>query len=60
MKKIGILWLIISTVIMLMFPCLADPLVKDDGEMAFVLYTIIYLILGIRAMLISMSVYKKT
>ncbi len=112
MKKDFILWLVISAVIMLLFPFLAVTFVKADagmavcfilfyavnpiysvvigtfagkdikrlwslpiissilflagtwllfdmGEVAFIMYAIVYLILGMLAMLISMLVSKK-
>ena len=60
MKKDFILWLVISAVIMLLFPFLAVTFVKADAGMAFIMYTVIYLILGMLAMLISMLIGKKT
>lgn len=112
MKKDFILWLVVSIVIMLLFPFLAVTFVKADagmavcfilfyavnpiysvvigifagkdikslwslpfissilflagtwllfdmGEIAFIMYSVVYLILGILAMLISMFISKK-
>ncbi|MDE6662249.1 MAG: hypothetical protein K2K46_02800 [Lachnospiraceae bacterium] len=112
MKKDFILWLVISAVIMLMFPFLAVTFIKADagmavcfiffyavnpiysvvigifagkdikrlwslpvissilflagtwllfdmGEIAFIMYAVVYLILGMLAMLVSMLISKK-
>lgn len=113
MKKGLVIWLMVSIVIMLLFPFLAVTFVKADagmavcfilfyavnpvysvvigvfagkdikrlwslpiissilflagtwilfdmGEMAFIIYAVVYLILGMLAMLISMFISKKT
>ena len=113
MKKDFILWLVVSALIMLLFPFLAVTFVKDDagmavcfilfyavnpiysvvigifagkdikslwslpiissilflagtwllfdmGEIAFIMYAVVYLILGLLVMVVSMLISKKT